>query len=168
MPQVCRVCASPKRSQIDLELAGGHAQRAVALRAGLAPSSVRRHALRHLSPALTRVAAQRRAGESAEGAYVSVLTRLEALADRVDRFLQLAEAKGAIVGGAAVLREMRQLLETIAKITGELDERPTVTVNLLSSPEIVELLRRISDALTPFPDARIALAEVLDVDEVAS
>jgi hypothetical protein len=53
-------------------------------------------------------------------------------------------------------------LETIAKITGELNERPVVNVlNVAASPEWIELRSRILAALEPHPDARLAVAAAL-------
>lgn len=167
MPQHCTVCAHPERDRIDVELAGGGSARALAPRVGLSQAALLRHRRRHLSPALVRVAREHRTEESARGSYLSVLDRLETLAVRIDRFIDTAEHKGSIVGGAAVLREMRSTLETIARITGELDERgQSVTVNVLASPEVAELVRRLLGALAPFPEARIAAAAALDVVDV--
>jgi hypothetical protein len=136
----------------------------MAIRFDLDSSSLNRHRKNHLSPAMVSVARKRRAVESAQGAYVSVLDRLEVLAERIERFIDTAERKGSIVGGAALLREMRATLETIARITGELDERgQSVTVNVLASAEVVELVHRLLGALAPYPDARIAAAAALDV-----
>ena len=61
-----------------------------------------------------------------------------------------------------VLRTDRRLqgqLELIAKLLGELDERPQV--NVLLSPEWLMLRAGIVAALAPHPEARRAVAEVL-------
>ena len=61
----------------------------------------------------------------------------------------------------AAVRELRGLVELLAKITGELDERPSVTVNLTASPEWQHLQGVILAALARFPDAREAVAGAL-------
>jgi hypothetical protein len=147
------VCGSPDRDQIDCELAAGQSMRGMAERLGVSASALQRHKRHHLTPAIVRVARQRRGEETARGAYVSVLDRLEDLAHRIDGFIDTAERKGSIVGGAAVLREMRSTLETIARITGELDERAQVqVVNVLASPEFVALSQGFLRALAVLPE----------------
>jgi hypothetical protein len=56
---------------------------------------------------------------------------------------------------------MRQALETIARITGEIDERPTTVINLATSEEWIEVQTDILTALAPYPDARRAVAAAL-------
>jgi hypothetical protein len=105
---------------------------------------------------------ERRREESTSNA----LDRLEALYLRAEGLVQVAEDKGALMGGAAVLREARSLLETIARITGELtDKQPVTVVNVLASLEWHKARDAISRALQPFPDARVAVAEALSVLE---
>ena len=58
-------------------------------------------------------------------------------------------------------RELRSCLELQARLTGELDERPSMTVNLLASTEIQGLVGLLLSALAPFPEARIAAAGAL-------
>jgi hypothetical protein len=53
MPQVCTVCTSPDREEIDRQLAAGEgAKRRIATRYSLTESAIRRHEARHLDPAL--------------------------------------------------------------------------------------------------------------------
>ncbi len=62
-----------------------------------------------------------------------------------------------------VLKTAGQLqghLELLAKLVGQLDERPVV--NLLVAPEWVALRSRMVVALAPFPEARLALAAALE------
>ena len=57
-------------------------------------------------------------------------------------------------------------LELVAKLLGELDESPTINVTL--SPEWVSIRTLIVQALSPYPDARQAVAEVLSRMEANS
>lgn len=159
MAQQCLTCAHPEIEAINIDLASGKPSPEVAERYGVSVDSLKRHRNGHLTPALIRVAGERRNEASAVPAH----ERLEALYDRASALLSQAEAKGSVMGGAAVLRELRQIVETLAKLSGELDERPTVTVNLLSTPEVVEFMTRLLAALEPFPEARVAAAAVIDV-----
>ncbi len=158
MARPCTICTSPRLDDVNAELAGGASCAVVGERYGLGQDSVRRHKHGHLTPALVAVSLQRRGDTSA----ATVLNRLEALFVRIEAFLDVAEHKGSLVGGAAVFREARQTLETIAKITGELDERPvSTTVNVLTSDSWQQVRGRLSAALAPFPDARAAVAAAL-------
>jgi hypothetical protein len=58
----------------------------------------------------------------------------------------------------AVDRIFRQI-ELQAKLLGELDEHPTI--NVLVAPEWLALRGRLVVALAAFPEARVAVAEVL-------
>ncbi len=58
----------------------------------------------------------------------------------------------------AIDRILRQI-ELQAKLLGDLDERPVITV--LLSPEWLELRGQLVAALAPFPEARVAVAAVL-------
>lgn len=160
MAQQCVTCAHPALDEINIALASGPCTSALSERFGVGQDALRRHRRAHLTPALVRVAATRRN----EGTAISAHDRLESLYDRIDRYLDRIEAKGGIQGVAAVLAECRRTLETIAKMQGELDERPTTTVNLLSSPAVTELMGRLLMALQPFPEARQAASAVIDVE----
>ena len=61
------------------------------------------------------------------------------------------------------VREARATLESIAKITGELNDKPTLTINLAASREWLQLQSLILAALSPFPDAKYAVAEAIDI-----
>jgi hypothetical protein len=160
MAQQCRTCAHPDIDAINIALAADEYITHISTRYGVGTDSLKRHKTHHLTPAVIRLAAARRN----EGSAVPAYERLEDLYNRASALMAQAENKGSIVGGAAVLRELRQIVETLAKLTGELDERPQITVNLLSSPEVIEVLGRLMAALAPYPDARIAAAAAIDAE----
>ena len=163
MARVCTVCTSPNRDRIDSELAGGDSLPAIARRHRASTDALRRHKQNHLSPALARVAVERFGQESARDAFDSVVDRVESLVGRLERLLSLAEEKGALTGGSNVAREIRQSLELIARLRGELDDRPVVTtVNVLATPEFAAAVTAILAATEPYPDARIAIADRLE------
>lgn len=81
----------------------------------------------------------------------------------------MAEDRKSLGGGANIAREIRSSLELVARLRGELNDRPqNVTVNVLSTAEFASITARLIEALTPWPEARIAAADVLDVEEIAS
>ncbi len=60
-------------------------------------------------------------------------------------------------------REARRDLELVAKLMGELDERPRVTVMIAPQVQAV-----IINALTPYPEARAAVVDALAPLETTS
>lgn len=149
----------PERDAIDAALASGQSNRAVAGRFGMGEEAIRRHRKRHLSPAIVAVTAevQRRQGNER-----TTLERVEALTDRVE-----AAAEG--VSGRHFLdvaRELRGALELLARMRGELKpDGPTVSVNLLASPDLHRLLLALDRALLGHPAARAAVAAELGMIE---
>ena len=140
MGRLCLTCHNPRHEKIDVELAGGEPVGAVARRYRLSPDSVRRHKAAHLSPALTRLAVDHLRDESAGAACNATVDRIESLIGRLEDLLSLAEERRSLVGGANVARELRQCLELVARLRGELDDRPQVALNILASPEVGRLV----------------------------
>jgi hypothetical protein len=154
MGRHCTVCVSPRRAAIDAQLAGGEPLAAVARRYKLTPDALRRHRNAHLSKAIVAVAIEKYGLESAASAYESTVLRLESLVDRLEGLLTVAEDRKSLIGGANVAREI--------------DTRPVhTTVNVLASSEFSTVVSKLIEALAPYPEARLAAAQVLDVAEVS-
>lgn len=74
-----------------------------------------------------------------------------------------AEAAGDLKTALQGIRELVRIVALLAKLRGELDERPVV--NVLLSPQWLEVRAVLLQALTPYPDARQAAARaLLEVD----
>ena len=81
--------------------------------------------------------------------------------------MSVAEDRRHLVAAAGLAKELRGCLELLARLNHELDERPvTVALNVLSSPEFARAVNRMVEALAPYPEARLAAAEALDVLDV--
>lgn len=153
----CKVCSHPDRAAIEAAITGGLSNTQAGIRWGMSKDSVRRHKDAHLSPALRAVAA----GRESAGA-VKALDRLEALYAKASRVLDAAEAEGKASLSLAAIRELRGIVELLARVTGELDERPTVQVlNVAATPEWDALRGLVLAALRPYPDAGRAVALAL-------
>lgn len=159
MPVSCTTCDHPERAAIDAALvAGERSVRGIARQYGLDRTSLSRHRDVHLSPALAQVVA-----EEAKAGPRTALARLEELYDRLERQAEAAETQGAARLLLMTSRELRQTLETLARMTGELDDRPQVAVlNLSTNPEWTLIRTALMRALAPWPDARAAAARALD------
>ncbi|MGO2773954.1 MAG: hypothetical protein ACTIB2_11175 [Brachybacterium tyrofermentans] len=154
----CKVCSHPDRPEVDRLLAQGATNTGTARQFGVSSDSVRRHRDRHLSSALKAVATRRetagavKASDRAEELYVKAQGILEAAEEARQGSLALA-----------AIKELRATVELLAKLSGELDERPQVNiVNVQSSPEWLAIQSQMLEALAPFPDARVAVAGALE------
>jgi transposase-like protein len=156
MPRTCTVCVHPQRHAIEKALVGGTPNRRIATQHGLSEAAVRRHADAHLPVALVQA---QEAQEVAQA--LDVLQQLRTINGAALTVLRDARiASDGELALKAIDRILKQI-ELQAKLLGELDERPVV--NVLISPEWLALRGRIVATLGAFPDARVALAEVLSV-----
>lgn len=153
--QVCKVCAHPDRPAIEADILLGTSNPAVAGAWGLSKDSVRRH---KNAGHLTAVSATAEITDAAQTAR----ERLEFLWDRTKAILAVAEQEGA--GGMALgaIKELRGMVELLAKLTGELDDSPKVQVlNVATSTEWLAIRDAMLSALIPYPEAAQAVGQRL-------
>jgi len=89
----------------------------------------------------------------------SLLEQVGDLQRRALAILGKAEEAGELRTALSAIREARGSLELLAKLLGELDERP---VNVLISAEWIELRAVIVGALEPYSDARGAVLRAIE------
>jgi hypothetical protein len=160
MPRSCTVCEHPKRETIDRELVGGASNRSVASLNCVSEAAVRRHKANHLPAKLVMA---EKAAEVVEAS--SLLRQVGDLQRRALAILDKAEETGELRTALSAIREARGNLELLAKLLGDLDERPVV--NVLLSPEWLELRTVIVGALEPHPEALRAVMGALEGAEGA-
>lgn len=157
---LCSICSSKYLAAIEAALASGESKSAVGRRHG-----VSRHAIkRHVEHSIEGVIVQASRPEL-EGKLHDLDGRLVALEAVLQRTLDDALATGKATVVTAVSSEIRKTLESLAKLRGQLDERPVV--NLAVVPEFRAMTSRLLDALLPYPEARFAAAKAL-VDPVGA
>jgi len=161
MARACTICEHLHRDSIDAALVSGEPMNVIAERYGVGKDAVRRHRLRHLSPAL---AAMQTAEQ--EDRRATLLERIETLIERAETLYNAASAEGKSSQALAVLKELRELVRLLGQATGELDDRPQVTVNLLSSPEILAALNVVYSELADHPDVRQRIAARLQPERL--
>ena len=155
MPRTCTVCSHPEREAIDRALVEGQSSGKLAGRyRTLDERAIRRHRSNHLPTTLARA----REAEEVSRAD-DLLDQVRGLQDRVLTILGKAENSGELRTALGAIREARRNLELLAKLLGELDERPQV--NILVSPEWIAVRAAVLEALTPHPEARAAVARRL-------
>ena len=143
MPRRCSVCDHPERQEVDEALVTGMPYRSIAKRYGLSESAVYRHKADHLPACLLKAR------------EVEEITRADNLLEQV-RYLQFhalgilerAEDTGDLRTALAAISQARGNLELLAKLLGELDERPVV--NVVLSAEWMAIRATILEALSPF------------------
>ncbi len=156
MPRRCTVCAHPKVEAIDMALVAGEPYRSVANRyESLSQASVQRHSENHLPATL----AQAKEAEMVAHAN-DLLEQVRDLQVRTFAILEAAEASEQHRTALSAIREARGNLELLAKLLGELDDRPTV--NVLISPEWLELRAVIVGTLEAHPAAHRAVLRALE------
>jgi len=149
----CTVCTSEHRDLIDQGIVQGRSSYALADEYGVSPSAIQRHAKAHVSAALVALEVERTRVEAQ-----TVLARMEAQYQTLAALIEQASKSGQAALVVNASRELRQTAELLAKITGELNDRPQVTVNLMASPEWLEVRALILGALTAYPDARTVVS----------
>ena len=155
MPRSCTVCEHPEREAIDEALVGGASNRSVASLYDISEAAARRHKANHLPARLVMAKAVEEVAQADD-----LLGQVKDLQARTLAVLEAAEETRQHRTALAAIREARSNLELLAKLLGELDERPTV--NLLISPEWLELRAVIVTALEPYSDARGAVLKALE------
>jgi transposase-like protein len=155
MPRRCTVCDHPDRRSIDEALVTGAPYRSVAKRFGLSESAVYRHKSEHLPAHLLKA---REAEEVAQAD--DLLEQVRHLQAHALDILERAEKAGDLRTALAAISQARGNLDLLGKLAGELDERPVV--NLIVSPEWLELRAVIVSALEPHPAAHTAVLRALE------
>jgi hypothetical protein len=155
VPRSCTICEHPDREAIDRSLVGDSSNLSVSSLFGVSESAVRRHKANHLPAKLVMAQAAEEVAQADD-----LLQQVRDLQGRAFAILGKAEAAGDLRTALGAIREARGNLELLAKLLGELDERPVV--NLDVSPEWLELRTVIVAALEPYSDARGAVLRALD------
>ena len=158
MPRRCTVCAHPDREAIDRALVAGESYRAIAQRFAVSRHAAGRHAREHLPAMLAQ------AQDAAEVTQANdLLAQVEDLQRQAQVIKDKAERSGDLRTALAGIRELVRIVELLGKLRGELDERPVI--NVLLTPQWVQVRAVLLQALTPYPEARTAAAAaLLEVD----
>ncbi len=156
MGRVCSVCSHEDRAVIDKAITVGQLPyRAAMRRYGVSEQALRRHRATHLPRKLADAEAVSRTVEA-----VDLLAELEALRARAMSLLLQAERAGEYRTALTGIREARACLELLAEVQGELDRRPTLNI-LAVSPQWLAVRSEVMRALSPYPEARRAVANGL-------
>jgi hypothetical protein len=155
MAQRCTVCDHPERAAIDRALVDGvPGAAALGERYGLARSSVKRHAARHVPAA---VAAASEAATVARGD--ALLARVEALTVETHRILRTAKREKDHELALRAIARLEKQTELLARLLGELRDGPTV--NLFVGGEFQAVVNVLLGVLAPHPALRAEVGTAL-------
>src|SRR5215216_4659242 len=146
----CTVCTHQQVGAIDRALVAGRPIRGIAKTFGASEDAVGRHRA-HLPKTLLN------AHDVAESIRADVLlAEATALQSKAWELLHAAEANDDPRTALLAVREIRGCLELLARLLGEIQDRPMLT--LVTAPEWMVIRGTILAALAPFPEARTAVA----------
>ena len=155
MPRTCTICNHLQRAEIDAALIAGEPYRSIAKRFATSPEAMWRHKETHL-PAHLAKAEEAKESTQAE----SLLGQLLSLNQETLAILQEArQGKDNDLALKAIGRSEKQI-ELQARLLGELKD--TATVNVLILPEWQQIRTIVIEALSAFPEARMAVATALE------
>lgn len=147
----CKVCRHAQRAAIERELLKGSTLRQVAERFAVSYSSLHRHRVNgHISATLARATDELETFEA-----VGLAAELNDLKTRTRGILDRAEAADDLRSALGAVRELRGLLELVAKIEGRLSSGGVAVI--IASPEWSTLRAVIVAALADHPAARSAV-----------
>ncbi len=113
---------------------------------------------RHKSDHLPAKLAKAKGAKDASNAD-DLLKHVRTLQGKATALLLKAEAEGDYRTALQGIREARSCIELMAKLLGQLDERPQI--NVAVSVEWLQIRSVVVHALESFPAARVAVAEAL-------
>lgn len=152
----CTVCGHPQRVEIDKLLAPTDANFAAISRqfAGISEDALKRHKESHIAASLVKAEGIKEVAEAN-----TLLADIRALREKATTILEKAEKAGDLKTALLGIREARGCIELLAKVEGQLDDRPQI--NVLINPEWISLKSQIITILKEHPAALEALADAL-------
>lgn len=163
----CTICRFSERARVELLLAGSASFSAVARKFGLSPDAVRRHWHQHVSeerrvallagPVQVQALAAKVAEESE-----SVLDHHRANRAGLYALYTAALEAGDRQTGALISGRLRDVNDSIARLTGQLASSPLITINqtqqtvavLLERPEVAQFWSQMLESLHDLPNFR--------------
>jgi len=150
----CSVCEHIQVKDIDESLVNGTGLRKIAERFSLSTTAVHRHK-KHLNGTLIK------AREVMKITHAdNLLNQVKYLQEKSLHILSKAEEIGDYRACTSAINEARKCLELLGKLAGELQDGQTV--NVIVSPQWVELRTTIIQSLNPYPEAKSAILRALE------
>jgi len=153
MARKCTVCEHTQVTDIDKSLIKGIGLRKIAERFSLSTTAIHRHK-KHLNGTLIKSSKVKEITQAN-----NLLQQISNLQIRALNILSKTEESGDWRAANGAVREVRGCLELLGKLAGELNEGQTV--NVMVSPQWVELRTTIVKALESHPEAKLSVLKAL-------
>jgi hypothetical protein len=154
MPRKCTICCHPEHNEIDIVLISSDSYRTIADRFGVSVTSLKRHAVNHLPPTLTKSAESKEITKAEK-----LLEEVKQIKARTYAILNDAGKEKKYMAALAAIRELRNIIELLFKAAYEIrEERSNLIVN---SPEWIKLRTAILTVLEKYPDAYRAMVKAV-------
>lgn len=155
MPRTCTICTHASRPEIDRSLVSGTSLRIIAGQWSVSKSALYRHKQEHLPGHLAKAHEEESIGQA-----IDVVRQLKAINAACLEILQKSRTDGKHSISLKAVDRIHKQIELQAKLLGDLPENGP-QVNVLVAPEWREVRVNVLAALSPFPEARSAVARVL-------
>lgn len=152
MGRQCSICTHERRGEIEALLIEGVSYRAISGQFGVSKSAVERHAADHLPEGLLQAHGAEELARADD-----LLDQVRDLQARTLSILVDTETSKDHPTALRAIGEARRNLELLAKLTERLGDGST-TVNIQIDARTQSV---ILEALTPYPEARVAVSEAL-------
>jgi hypothetical protein len=156
MPRTCTICTHENRPEIDSDLVTGKSFRIIAQRWSVSTSALYRHKQDHLPAHLAKAHEEESIGQA-----IDVVRQLKAINAACLEILQASRADKAHAIALKAVDRIHRQLELQSRLLGELQDGGGPTVNVLIAPEWHQVRVNVLQALSPYPEARSAVAKVL-------
>jgi hypothetical protein len=155
MARTCTICTHVSLADINAALIAGQLPlRTIADHWSVSKTALLRHQAEHLPEHLAQAQDAREVAQADD-----LLAQVRSLQAKALGILATAEQQGDLRTALLAIREARGSLELLAKLLGELDERPQI--NVLVDPEWLSLRTVLLEVLRPYGEARAAVATAL-------
>jgi hypothetical protein len=154
----CSICQHPDAPSVDQALVNHRPFRRISVQFGVSLSAVIRHHDDHLPATLAAATAAEETARADD-----LLDQVKGLRNKALSLLLAAEKSGDLKTALMGVREARACVELLAEMMQAIDRRPTL--NVLLSPEWLQVRAVVLDVLRDDPGRRLALVERLEALE---
>jgi hypothetical protein len=163
----CTVCKHTERSRIEMLMVAGVSKRSIAERFAVGQDAAWRHFTNHVSPAMKAAVAAKalKPGVELEALLTEestgLLHHLQNIRQKLYVAFDAAIESGDRNGASLLAGRLMENLRFLSELTGRLQKYAAPThvtnVNILASPQFLNVQARLIQALAPFPEARRAV-----------
>jgi len=159
-PGSCLVCMHKDRAKIEQRLLAGATYRSLEREYGISRNVFSKHKREHIIDALVTASDKKKEVRELTNAQ-SLIDQVSELKDKAFSILEKTEEAGSHTVSLMAIKEIRSIVELMAKISGEIQTGITIVL----SPEWIELRGVIITALLPHMVAREAVLKAIEEHE---